>query len=35
MRAFIKYYLFWLLFFMVQKPLFMLVNLSLMSGITW
>ena len=35
MRAFVKYYLFWLLFFLVQKPLFMLINLRLMGAITW
>jgi len=35
MRAFFKYYLFWLLFFLVQKPVFMLYNLSQMSGVTW
>lgn len=31
MRAFFKYYLFWILFFVVQKPLFMLVNLPQMG----
>ena len=34
-RAFFKYYLFWLLFFLVQKPIFMLANLSLMGDISW
>ena len=35
MRAFIKYYVFWLLFFIVQKPLFMLANISMMGDIVW
>ena len=34
-RAFFKYYLFWLLFFLVQKPLFMLANLSVMGDMSW
>ena len=34
-RAFFKYYLFWLLFFLVQKPIFMLANLSLMGDMSW
>lgn len=33
-RAFVKYYLFWLLFFLVQKPIFMLANLSMMGDIS-
>lgn len=35
MKAFFKYYVFWILFFLVQKPLFMLVNLPLMGEIDW
>lgn len=35
MKAFIKYYLFWILFFLVQKPLFMLLNLPLMGPLSW
>lgn len=35
MKAFIKYYLFWIVFFLIQKPLFMLFNLPLMTGVTW
>lgn len=34
-RAFFKYYLFWLLFFLVQKPIFMVANRSAMGAITW
>ena len=34
-RAFAKYYVYWLVFFLVQKPLFMLVNLPLTGDITW
>lgn len=34
-RVFFKYYLFWLLFFLVQKPVFMLANLSMMGDISW
>jgi len=34
-RAFVKYYLFWILFFVIQKPLFMLIQLPLMGDITW
>ena len=35
MKAFVKYYLFWILFFLVQKPLFMLFNLPQMAGTEW
>ena len=35
MRAFLKYYLFWILFFVVQKPLFMLVNIKQMGALEW
>ena len=35
MRAFVKYYLFWLLFFLLQKPLFMLIHLPLMGDVRW
>lgn len=35
MKAFLKYYLFWLLFFLLQKPLFMLVNLPFMGSLSW
>ena len=35
MRAFFKYYLFWILFFVIQKPLFMLANLSQMGELYW
>ena len=35
MKPFLKYYLFWILFFLVQKPLFMLLNLPLMAGTEW
>ena len=35
MRAFIKYYLFWILFFEVQKPLFMIVDLKQMGELAW
>lgn len=35
MRAFVKYYLFWLLLLLLQKPLFMLVNLPMIGDITW
>lgn len=34
-RAFAKYYVYWLVFFLIQKPLFMLVNLPLTGDITW
>ena len=32
---FFKYYLFWLLFFVLQKPLFMLANRSLFGTLSW
>lgn len=35
MKPFLKYYLFWILFFLVQKPLFMLLNLPLMADTQW
>ena len=35
MRAFFKYYLFWILFFVVQKPIFMLYNLSQLGELVW
>ena len=35
MRWICKYYLFWLLFFLIQKPLFMLINLPLMGELSW
>lgn len=35
MRAFFKYYLFWILFFLVQKPLFMLFTLPQMGPLSW
>lgn len=34
MKAFIKYYLFWIVFFVLQKPLFMLLNLPQMGGVS-
>ena len=34
-RAFAKYYVYWLVFFLIQKPLFMLVSLPLTGDITW
>lgn len=34
-KSFFKYYLFWILFFVVQKPLFMLLNIRLMGGVGW
>ena len=33
-RNFVKYYLFWILFFVVQKPLFMLAQHKLLNGVT-
>lgn len=35
MKAFLKYYVFWILFFLVQKPLFMLINLPFMGSLSW
>jgi len=35
LKAFVKYYVFWILFFLVQKPLFMLFNLPQMAGTEW
>lgn len=35
MKAFLKYYLFWILFFLVEKPLFMLINLPQMADTLW
>ena len=35
LRSFLKYYLYWILFFLVQKPLFMVVNLPLMGETAW
>ena len=35
MKPFLKYYLFWILFFVIQKPLFMLIQLPLMGDIRW
>lgn len=32
---FVKYYLFWIAFFLVQKPLFMLINLPQMGSLAW
>ena len=34
-RAFAKYYVYWLVLFLIQKLLFMLVNLPLTGDITW
>ena len=35
LKYFFKYYLFWLCFFIVQKPIFMLINLSQMGSLAW
>ena len=34
-KSFVKYYLLWFLFFLVQKPIFMLVNLPQMGSLSW
>ena len=34
-KSFIKYYLYWICFFLVQKPIFMLINLPQMGDLAW
>lgn len=35
MKAFFKYYAYWILFFLIQKPIFMLLNLPQMESVEW
>ena len=35
MKPFLKYYLYWICFFLIQKPIFMLLNLPQMGSLTW